>query len=79
MAYIIGREEEKYIFNQCIESKKPEFVAVFGRRRVGKTFLIREYFKHQFSFYFHPRNKNTQSCTHHNDNHLRREAKRILG
>ena len=52
MGQIIGREREQYLFAQYVESGKPEFIAVFGRRRVGKTFLIREYFKHQFSFYF---------------------------
>ena len=52
MAYIIGREEEQYLFTQYVESEKPEFIAVFGRRRVGKTFLIKEYFKQQFAFYF---------------------------
>jgi len=52
MAYIIGREEEQYILGQYLESEKPEFIAVFGRRRVGKTFLIKEYFKQQFTFYF---------------------------
>ena len=52
MANIIGRKEEQYLLNQYIESGKPEFVVVFGRRRVGKTFLIREYFNKQFTFYF---------------------------
>jgi len=52
MAIIIGREREQYLLNQYVESEKPEFVAVFGRRRVGKTFLIREYFIKQFTFYF---------------------------
>jgi AAA+ ATPase superfamily predicted ATPase len=41
---IIGRKEELEIFNQIRRSKEAEFVAVYGRRRVGKTFLIREYF-----------------------------------
>jgi AAA+ ATPase superfamily predicted ATPase len=52
MAIIIGRETEQNLLGQYVESEKPEFVAVFGRRRVGKTFLIREYFNHQFDFYF---------------------------
>ena len=52
MAKIIGRDREQYLLNQYIESGKPEFVAVFGRRRVGKTFLIREYFNNKFAFYF---------------------------
>lgn len=34
-----------------MESEKPEFVAVYGRRRVGKTFLVKEYFSNSFTFY----------------------------
>ena len=41
---IIGREREQEILEQCLDSKRPEFLVVFGRRRVGKTFLIKEYF-----------------------------------
>lgn len=48
---IIGREREKDILQQCLESRKPEFLVVFGRRRVGKTYLIKEYFNERFSFY----------------------------
>lgn len=48
---IIGRERECDILSKCLESKKPEFLVVFGRRRVGKTFLIKQYFNEHFSFY----------------------------
>ena len=48
---IIGRKREKDSLMQCLLSKRPEFVVVYGRRRVGKTYLIREYFNQQFSFY----------------------------
>ena len=48
---IIGRKREKDSLTQCLKSKKPEFIAVYGRRRVGKTYLIREFFNRQFSFY----------------------------
>ena len=51
MSQIIGREAEKADFVRFLESKKSEFVVVFGRRRVGKTFLIREFFDNKFSFY----------------------------
>ena len=47
---IIGRETEKEILENCLNSKRPEFLAVYGRRRVGKTFLIREYCKNQIVF-----------------------------
>ena len=48
---LIGREREKDALEQCLLSNRPEFVVVYGRRRVGKTFLIREYFNERFSFY----------------------------
>jgi len=48
---MIGREEEKADFIRFLESEKSEFVVVFGRRRVGKTFLIREFFGNKFTFY----------------------------
>lgn len=41
---IVGREKEIKILDGVWKSKEAEFVAVYGRRRVGKTHLIREYF-----------------------------------
>ncbi|MBR3650572.1 MAG: ATP-binding protein, partial [Victivallales bacterium] len=38
----IGREKEQKKLYQALESDHSEFVAVYGRRRVGKTFLIRQ-------------------------------------
>jgi len=38
---IVGRREEKKIFNKKLTSKEAEFIAVYGRRRVGKTCLIK--------------------------------------
>ncbi len=48
---IIGRDKERKRLAKIITSKKSEFVAVYGRRRVGKTFLIREFFNYQFDFH----------------------------
>jgi len=39
---IIGRTKEIRELNELYNSKEAEFVAVYGRRRVGKTFLIDE-------------------------------------
>jgi len=47
---IVGREQEIKRLQDLNKSKRPEFVAVYGRRRVGKTFLIRETFKNDFFF-----------------------------
>ena len=48
---IIGRNREKDVLSSCLSSNRPEFVVVYGRRRVGKTFFIKEFFNGQFSFY----------------------------
>lgn len=48
---IVGRIREQELLSECLHSKRPEFVAVYGRRRVGKTFLVREFFKNRFAFY----------------------------
>ena len=47
---IIGREREKAILKRVFNSSKAEFVAVCGRRRVGKTFLVNEYFEEELVF-----------------------------
>jgi len=47
---IAGRNKERALFQELFERNNSEFVAVYGRRRVGKTYLIREYFKHKFTF-----------------------------
>jgi AAA+ ATPase superfamily predicted ATPase len=47
---IIGRKAEKAILNDVCCSHQSEFVAIYGRRRVGKTYLVRETFFEKFSF-----------------------------
>lgn len=47
---IIGRSEEKKILEKLYLSDKSEFVAVYGRRRVGKTFMIKEFFENELLF-----------------------------
>ena len=42
---IIGREKEIKELEDYIASDHSEFIAVYGRRRVGKTFLIKEMFE----------------------------------
>ena len=48
---IIGREKEQKLLKECCRSGKPELVAVYGRRRVGKTYLVKQFFQEQFDFY----------------------------
>ena len=47
---LIGRTAERDIFNDCIQSQESRLIAVYGRRRVGKTFLIRNHFEKQIKF-----------------------------
>ena len=47
---LIGRKEELKKLRSYLTSRKSEFVAVYGRRRVGKTFLIRKAYKNDFAF-----------------------------
>lgn len=49
---ILGRSKEIKILDQIWDSKEAEFVAIYGRRRVGKTHLIREYFSDKKCVYF---------------------------
>ncbi len=49
---IIGRDEERAILASTLKEEYSQFVAVYGRRRVGKTFLIRESFDYKFDFQF---------------------------
>ena len=47
---MIGRSEEIAQLNRLYDSRESEFVAVYGRRRVGKTYLVREMFDGRFTF-----------------------------
>lgn len=49
---IIGRKEEIEKLKRAYNSDHSEFVAVYGRRRIGKTYLIRETFGDKFTFQY---------------------------
>ena len=51
LAMLIGRKEEQERLWDAYNSDESEFVAVYGRRRVGKTYLIRETFADRFAFH----------------------------
>ena len=48
---IIGRIQETKELQALYQAKKPVFAVVYGRRRVGKTFLVRELFDGKLAFY----------------------------
>jgi uncharacterized protein len=52
MRDFIGREAEKRVLKEALDSSEAELVAVFGRRRVGKTFLIRHAYRTEMTFEF---------------------------
>ena len=47
---MIGRTEESRILRAAAEETEAQFVAVYGRRRVGKTYLVRETLGPDFAF-----------------------------
>lgn len=51
MERIFARERELKILDRIYRSNQPEFLSIYGRRRIGKTYLIRQFFKKK-GFYF---------------------------
>jgi len=47
---LIGRDQEIEKLNRLLKSQESEFLAIYGRRRIGKTFLIDQHFKKQLCF-----------------------------
>ena len=47
---LVGRKEEQELLNRAVSKQESQFIAVNGRHRVGKTYLIQEMFSNQFSF-----------------------------
>lgn len=47
---LIGRKNETEVLLNAFHSDRSEFVAIYGRRRVGKTYLVRETFDYHFAF-----------------------------
>lgn len=48
---MVGRKEEIRLLEKAYESPYSEFVTVYGRRRIGKTFLVNEVFGYKFAFH----------------------------
>ena len=47
---MIGRENEVKVLEDCLKSNESQFIAVYGRRRIGKTMLVREAYAGRFAF-----------------------------
>ena len=48
---ILGRTREMQTLDRDLAKPESQFIAVYGRRRIGKTYLIREHFRDRFFFY----------------------------
>ena len=60
MDTLIGRKREIEELERCMNSERSEFVVIYGRRRVGKTFLVRSFFRDSYTFYYVGAHKQTQ-------------------
>ncbi|HMP30887.1 MAG TPA: ATP-binding protein [Saprospiraceae bacterium] len=58
---LIGRKTEIEILDRLSKSDRPELLVLYGRRRIGKTFLIRQHFKGQITFDFVGSNKESSA------------------
>lgn len=47
----VGREKEQMLLQEYLRSEQSEFIAIYGRRRVGKTCLIQHVIKDQAAYY----------------------------
>ena len=47
---MIGREREISRLDECMKNEEAQFIAIYGRRRVGKTYLVNTYFNGRFDF-----------------------------
>lgn len=52
MISLVGRDDETAILERLFASNNPEFLALYGRRRIGKTFLIRQFFEKKDCLFF---------------------------
>lgn len=51
MSEILGRKKEQQALTKILDSQEPAFLAIYGRRRIGKTYLIRNFFKDKGLFF----------------------------
>ena len=50
---IVGRKKELRLLERAFRADEAQFLTVYGRRRVGKTYLLRQFFSHQECTFLH--------------------------
>ena len=58
---LIDRKKELAWLKESYKSRKAELVVIYGRRRLGKTYLIESFIKDKPHFYFLAKQKNIKS------------------
>jgi hypothetical protein len=49
--FFVGREEETTVLQSLLNTSQADLAAIIGRRRIGKTYLVKHAFKGQFAFH----------------------------
>jgi uncharacterized protein len=52
MKQLVGRIQERKILEKALAASGAELIAMYGRRRIGKTFLIRSVYEKYIRFEF---------------------------
>jgi uncharacterized protein len=47
---MVGRINERKVLDEALQSSQSELIAIYGRRRIGKTYLVREHFGNELIF-----------------------------
>lgn len=61
MERLIGRNQEQEELRMAMQSSRSEFIVLYGRRRVGKTFLVRKFFDDRYTFRYVGAHKQTKA------------------
>ena len=59
---LIGREKEQALLKELLTTNESEFIALYGRRRVGKTFLAETVYREEIVFSITGLNKVGKNC-----------------
>ena len=67
---LIGRDREISELQRSFDSDRSEFVIVYGRRRVGKTYLVDNFFNYEYDHYIYVHKSMYFQILHHYEDNL---------